>query len=67
MALMSLRSRSHVNASMVLMRADHLCIHNYIRSLLNIILIPMLMVLTGIESEFYSLCDLYVNNNLECQ
>ena len=36
-ALMSLRSRSRVKASAVLMRADHLCIHNYIRSLLNII------------------------------
>ena len=34
----SLRSRSHVKASMVLTRADHLCIHNYIRSLLNNIL-----------------------------
>ena len=35
MALMSLRSRSRVKASMVLTRADHLFIHNYIRSLLN--------------------------------
>ena len=42
MALMSLRSRSHVNASMVLTRADHLFIHNYIRSLLNNILRPIL-------------------------
>ena len=32
---MSLRSRSHVKASMVLTRADHLCTYNYIRSLLN--------------------------------
>ena len=38
MALMSLLSRSHVKASMVLTRAD-LCIHYYIRSLLNIIYI----------------------------
>ena len=30
MAQMSLRSRSHVNASMVLTRADYLFIHNYI-------------------------------------
>ena len=37
MDLMSLRSRSHVKASMVLTRAAHLFIHNYIRSLLNII------------------------------
>ena len=42
MALMSLRSRSHVKASMVLTRADHLFIHNYIRSLLNNILRPIL-------------------------
>ena len=41
MALMSLRSRSHVKASVVLTRADLSCIHNYIRSLLNIILRPM--------------------------
>ena len=38
MALMFLRSRSHVKASMILMRADDLCIHNYIISLLNNIL-----------------------------
>ena len=49
MAIMSLRSRSRVNASMVLTRADHLCIHNYIRSLLNIILRPILMVQTRLE------------------
>ena len=30
MTLMSLRSRTHVKASVVLTRADHLCIHNYI-------------------------------------
>ena len=40
MALMSLRIRSHVKASMVLTRADHLFIHNYIRLLLNNILRP---------------------------
>ena len=39
---MSLRSRSHVKASMVLTRAEHLCIHNYTRSLLNNILRPIL-------------------------
>ena len=32
---MSLRSRSRVKASMVLTRADHLFIYNYIRSLRN--------------------------------
>ena len=36
---MSLRSRSHVKASMVLTRADHLFIHNYIRSLLRYIIV----------------------------
>ena len=41
MALMPLRSRSRVKASMVLTRADHLFIHNYVRSLLNNILRPM--------------------------
>ena len=40
--IMSLRGRSHVKASMVLTRADHLFIHNYIRSLLNNILRPIL-------------------------
>ena len=38
MDIISLRSRSRVKAYMVLTRADHLFIHNYIRSLLNIIL-----------------------------
>ena len=37
MAIMSIRSRSHIKVSMVLTRADHLFIHNYIRSLQNII------------------------------
>ena len=31
MALMSLRSRSHIKVSVVLTRANHLFIHNYIR------------------------------------
>ena len=35
MALMSIRSRSRVKASMVLTRSDHLFIQNYIRSFLN--------------------------------
>ena len=41
MALMYLRSRSHIKPSLVLMSADHLLIHNYIRSILNIILRPI--------------------------
>ena len=49
MALISLRSRSHVKASMVKTRADYLFIHNYMRSLLNIIVRPMLMVRTRFE------------------
>ena len=55
MALMFLRSRSHVKASMVLMRAG-LFIHNYIRSFLNIILRPILMVRTGLKPVSYCLC-----------
>ena len=55
MALISLRSRSRVKASMVLTKADHLCIHNYIRSLLTINLITMLMVRTGLETAPYCL------------
>ena len=50
---MSLRSRSHVKASVVLTRADQLFIHDYIRSLLNIILIYILI----------SRRDLYPQNN----
>ena len=49
MALMSLRSRSHIKASMVLMRADHLFIYNYIKALLNNILIPIIMVGWGLD------------------
>ena len=45
MALMSFPSRSHVKVSMGLMRADHLFIHNYIRSLLNNILRPFFIKL----------------------
>ena len=55
MALMSLRSRSRVKTSMVLTRADHLFIHNYIRSLLHIILRPILMVRTRLEPVTYCL------------
>ena len=49
MALMSLRSRYHVKASIVLTRADHLFIHNYIRSLLNNILkkYPFYKIING--------------------
>ena len=36
MDLMSLRSRTHVNASMILTRADHLFIYNHIRYLSDI-------------------------------
>ena len=41
---MPLQSRCHVKESVVLTRAHHLVIHNYIRSLQNIILIPILFV-----------------------
>ena len=52
MALMSLRSPSHVKSSM---RADHLFIHNYIISLLNNILRPIFMVRMGLVSISYSI------------
>ena len=54
---MFLRSRSYVKASMVLTRADHFSIHNYIRSLLNIILIAILMVLTRLKPASYCLYE----------
>ena len=41
MDLMPLRIRSHVKASMVLTRAEHLFIHKYIRSIITIILRPI--------------------------
>ena len=49
--LISLRSRSRVKASMVLTNAGHLCMHNYIRSLLNIILRPILRVGRGMKER----------------
>ena len=51
MALMSLRSRSHDKASIVLTRAYHLFIHNYIRVLLNNILRPILWSERGSNSD----------------
>ena len=46
-----------VKASMVLTRADYLFIHNYIRSLLNIIVRPILMVRrTRLEPASYCMC-----------
>ena len=56
MALMSLRSRSHVKVSMILTRSDHLFIHNYIRSHLNIILRTILIARTELETTTYCLC-----------
>ena len=49
MALMSLRNRGPVKVSMVSTRAVHLCIHNYIGSLLNIIAIHILLARMRIE------------------
>ena len=51
MALLSIRGRSRVKASTFLTRIYYLCIHNYIRSLLNIILRPILMVRAGLKSD----------------
>ena len=45
---------------MVLTRADYLFIHNYIRSLLNNMLIPILMVRTGFEPASYSYIYIYI-------
>ena len=57
MALIYLRIRSHVKASMVLTRADHLFTHNYIRSLINIILRHIIMFWVGFEpSSIASYC-----------
>ena len=53
MALMSLRNLSNVKSSMVLNISDHLCIHDYIRSLLNIILRPILMIRSRFEPASY--------------
>ena len=53
MALISLRSCSHVKASMVLTRVEHLFIHNYIRSLLNIILTPI------IDNDYFIIPTVY--------
>ena len=61
MVLMHLRSRSHVKASMLLMRADHLSIHNYIRSPLNIILRPILLEWARLEPVTYCLYTLNVS------
>ena len=51
MALMYLRIRSHFKASMILTRADHLFIHNYIRSILNNILRPIFVKLINGPDE----------------
>ena len=56
MALISLRSSSHVKALQVLTRADHLFTHNYTRSLLNIILRYILIVGMRFESTIYCSC-----------
>ena len=48
--LMSIRSRSHVKASMVLTRADHLFTPIYIRSLLNNILRHILMIVKTVKT-----------------
>ena len=46
---------SYVKASIVLMRAGHLFIHNYIRSLLNIILRYILLIWTDFNSMQFNL------------
>ena len=61
---MSLRSRSHVKTYIMLMRAGHLFIQNYIRSLLNIILIPILISQRDLHPQTNT-C-LFVLFNLPC-
>ena len=60
LALMSLRSRSHVKTSMVLTRADQLFIHNYIRSYIYIYIYIYIydiyvIVIKGNNKEFSKL------------
>ena len=50
---MSIRSGSRVKTYMVLMSADHLCVHNFIRSLLNSILRHILIVQMELEPMSY--------------
>ena len=56
MALMSLRNSSHVKASVVLTRVDNLFIHNYIRSLLNIIGLDDTSIQLEPASYLYTAC-----------
>ena len=49
---MSLRSRSHVRAYIVLTKYDHIFIHNYISSLLNIIVISPVFARKWLQSVY---------------
>ena len=51
MALISLRSRSRVKTLGDQMRADHLFIHNYIKTLLNIIFNPIYKSGRGLKTH----------------
>ena len=53
MDLMYFQICSHIRASIVLTRADHLFINNYIRLLLNIILRPIFMIYIYIYIYIY--------------
>ena len=67
MTLISLRNCYHVNSSMVLTRANHLFIHNYIRSLFNIILRHVLLAQTMIDLRPIScIQDNLDANNTDC-
>ena len=59
MALIYIRSHSHVKASLVLMRADHLFINKYIRSLLNYYFKTILLVWEGFGTRSYYQAVLY--------
>ena len=54
-ALRFLRSSYNVKVSMVLTIADNLFLHNYIKSLLNIILKPILFTRTELKPASYYL------------
>ena len=65
MALISPRNRYHVKVSVVLTRSDNYLINNYIRSLLNIIiLIPILLVRMGLKPTPYRVYTACVSDAL---
>ena len=60
MALMYLRSCYNVKASMVLIKADHLFLHNYKRALLNSTLIPINDPYEALTRFILPVCHIYI-------